>query len=304
MILSSTTTILELKLGAATTTNPVEVLAAWTLLTTTTAVPATSTTTSNSTADVTIVAAPSNASEQRVIKFISIFNADTVANTATIKHDTGGTERIIGKWNLNPGDSLIWSDGVGWYVMDSNGARKEVNTLITPKGSPTKFLGIDAANLTATKTLTSNSTFAYYLGQAETAYSSITLKYRVTTFSATITWAEVGIASSPQITIGGAASLTTRGYIDASGTSHLGVSNAIKTSAIAVTGISAGMHLWALFGNQATTAAVLRGALADDIQSGFFQSVAATRPSTMAAGTAFAVEAANVVPVWGYWQGT
>jgi hypothetical protein len=303
MILSSTTTVLQLKLGAATTTNPVEVLAAWTLLTTTTAVPEASTTTSNSTSDVTIVAAPSNASEQRVIKFISIFNADTVANTATIKHDTGGTERIIGKWNLNAGDSLIWSDGAGWYVMDSNGARKQASVLIAPLGSPTKFYGIDAANLTATKTITSASTFAYYMGQAETAYSSITLRYRVTTATATITWAEVGIASSPQVTIGGAASLTTRGWIDASGTSHLGVSTGIKTSAISVTGISAGMHLWAMFGNQATTAAVLRGALADDIQSGFFQAATA-RPSTMAAATAFAVEGATTVPVWGYWQGT
>jgi hypothetical protein len=114
----------------------------------------------------------------------------------------------------------------------------------------------------------------------------------------------VAIASSPQVTIGGAAALTTRGYIDASGTSHLGVSTGIKTSAISVTGVSAGMHLWAVFGAQATTAAVVRGALADDIQSGFFQSVATTRPSTMAAATAFAVEGATTVPVWGYWQGT
>jgi hypothetical protein len=302
MILTATTTILELKLGAATTTNPVEVLAMWNTLTTTTVTPEASSTTSNSTADVTIVGAP-GASEQRIIKFISIYNADTVANTATIKRDVSGTERIVGKWNLNPGDSLLWSDGVGWYVMDSNGARKQVNTLIAPLGSPTKFLGIDAANLTAVKTLTSNSSFAYYLGQAQAAYSSITLRYRVTTAAATITWAEVAIASSPQITIGGAAALTTRGYIDASGTSHLGVSTGIKTSAIAVTGISAGMHLWAVFGAQATTAAVVRGALADDIQSGFFQSVATTRPSTMAAATAFAVEGATTVPVWGYWQG-
>jgi hypothetical protein len=303
VILTATTHILELKLGAATTTNPVEVFAAFTTLTTTTATPESSSTTSNSTADVTIVAAPSNASEQRVIKFVSVYNADTVANTATIKRDVSGTERIIGKWNLNPGDSLIWSDGVGWYVMDSNGARKEVNVLIAPLGSPTKFYGIDAANLTAVKTLTSASTFAYYLGQAQAAYTSITLRYRVTTATATITWAEVGIASSPQLTIGGAASLTTRGYIDASGTNHLGVSTGIKSSAVAVTGVSAGMHLWAMFGNNATTAAVLRGALADDIQSGFFQS-AAVRPSTMGAAQAFAVEGATTVPVWGYWQGT
>lgn len=302
MILTATTHLLELKLGAATTTNAIEIFSAFNTITTTGVTPETSSTTSNSTSDVTVVGSP-GASEQRIVKFISVFNADTVANTVTIKRDVSGTERRIGTWNLNAGDSLLYSDGVGWYVMDSNGARKEVNVLVAPMGSPTKFYGIDAANLTATKTLTSTSTFAYYLGQAQAAYSTITLKYRVTTASATITWAEVGIGSSPQITIGGAASITTRGYIDASGTSHLGVSTGIKTSAITVTGVSAGMHLWAMFGNQATTAAVVRGALADDIQSGFFQSATA-RPSTMAAATAFAVEGATTVPVWGYWQGT
>ena len=302
MILTETTTALELKLGAATTTTAFDVFAVFNTVTSTTVTPEASNTTVSTTTDTNIVGAP-GASEQRIIKFVSIYNADTVANTVTVKRDASGTERIIGKWNLNPGDSLLWSDGVGWYVMDSNGARKEVNVLIAPMGSPTKFYGIDAANLTATKTLTSTSTFAYYMGQAQAAYSSITLRYRVTTASATITWAEVGIASSPQVTIGGNASLTTRGYIDASGTSHLGVSTGIKTSAISVTGISAGMHLWAMFGNQATTAGVLRGALADDIQSGFFQSATA-RPSTMAAATAFAVEGATTVPVWGYWQGT
>jgi len=301
IILDSTTDTLQGALSSSPAT-PWEVTSGYADYTTTTLALEQASQTFSSTSDANIVGSPAS-STQRIVKWVSIYNADSAAGTITIKLDLNGTERRIGKWTLNVGDSLIYNENVGWYVMDSNGARKEVNVLIAPLGSPTKFLGIDAANLTATKTLTSTSTFAYYMGQAQAAYSSITLRYRVTTASATITWAEVGIASSPQITIGGAASLTTRGYIDASGTSHLGVSTGIKTSAISVTGISAGMHLWAMFGNQATTAGVLRGALADDIQSGFFQSATA-RPSTMAAATAFAVEGATTVPVWGYWQGT
>lgn len=301
IILDSTTDTLQGALSSSPTTSW-EATSGYADYTTTTLDLGQASQTFSNTSDANLVGAPAS-STQRIVKWVSVYNADNAAGTITIKLDLNGTERKIGVWTLNPGDSLIYNENVGWYVMDSSGARKQINTLIAPIGSPTKFYGIDAANLTATKTLTSTSTFAYYLGQAQAAYSTITLKYRVTTASATITWAEVGIASSPQITIGGAASLTTRGYIDASGTSHLGVSTGIKTSAITVTGISAGMHLWAMFGNQATTAAVVRGALADDIQAGYFQTATA-RPSTMAAATAFAVEGATVVPIWGYWQGT
>jgi len=301
MILTATTHLLELKLGAATTTNAVEIFSAFNTLTTTTVTPETSSTTSNSTADVTVVGSP-GASEQRIVKFISVYNADTVANTVTIKRDVSGTERRIGTWNLNAGDSLLYSDGVGWYVMNSDGARKQVNTIIAPAGNPNLFVAIDAANLTAVKTLTSNSSFAYYLGQAQAAYTSISLRYRVTTAAATITWAEVGIAySASPVTLAGNATLTRLGYTDVSGTIN---STGLKTTAVTVSGIYPGMHLWALFGNQATTAAVLRGALADDLTGGFFQSVAATRISTMGAATAFTVEGATTVPVWGYWQGT
>lgn len=303
ILLDDTTQKIQAVLSGAVATNQPYYLTTFVDHTSTTVLSANKNGVMNSTTDVDIVSAP-GASTQRQVRYISVYNRDTAAVGLEIKIDISGTERTIWKGTLGVGESLQYTEATGFQTYDAYGNNRVTNYLMMPKGSPTKLCGFDAANLTAVKTLTSNSSFAYYMGQAETAYSTITFKYRVTTAAATITWAEVAVASSPAITIGGAASLTTRGYIDASGTSHLGVSTGIKTSAVSVSGISPGMHLWAVFGAQATTAAIVRGGLADDIQSGFYQSAAATRPSTMAANTAFAVEGATTVPVWGTWQGT
>lgn len=300
IILDNTTGTIQAVLGGAITTNQPDYWTGYVDHTTTTVLSGNGGGALNSTTDVNIVSAPA-ASTQRQVKYISIYNRDTVSVTATVKYDSSGTERILWKGTLATGEKVEYIEASGWIVYDAYGNPRVTNYLMMPKGSPVKFMGIDAANLTAVKTLTSNSSFAYYMGQAETSYSTITFKYRVTTAAATITWAEVAVASSPAITIGGAASLTRLGYTDVAAIIN---STGQKSTAVSVTGVVPGMHLWALFGNQATTAAIVRGALADDLQSGFFQALGATRISTMGAGTAFAVEGATTVPVWGTWQGT
>jgi hypothetical protein len=300
ILLDDTTQKIQAVLSGAVATNQPYYLTTYVDHTTTTVASANRNGTLNSTTDVDIVSAP-GASTQRQVRYISIYNRDTAAVGLEIKIDISGTERTIWKGVLGVGESLQYTEATGFQAYDAYGNNRVTNYLIMPRPSPMPFIGRDAANLTAVKTLTSNSTFAYYLGPAPLAYSSITLRYRVTTASATITWAEVGIASSPQITIAGAASLTRLGYTDVAAIIN---STGQKSTAVAVTGVVPGMHLWALFGNQATTAAIVRGALADDLQSGFFQALGATRISTMGAGTAFAVEGATVVPVWGTWQGT
>lgn len=70
-----------------------------------------------------------------------------------------------------------------------------------------------------------------------------------------------------------------------------------KSTAIALAGCSAGDDLWALIGAQATTALVVRGGLADDLQAGG-NATLATRPSTMGAGTVFTLDGATAVPPW------
>lgn len=63
--------------------------------------------TSNSTTNVTVVAAP-GASETRVIKSISVYNADTVQATVTLKYYDGTNERIMCKIPLETGETLLY----------------------------------------------------------------------------------------------------------------------------------------------------------------------------------------------------
>ena len=59
--------------------------------------------------DVTLVAAPA-ADTRRLIKTIIIHNRDTVAQTITLKYVNTANERFLGKWILNPDETLYFTD--------------------------------------------------------------------------------------------------------------------------------------------------------------------------------------------------
>ena len=69
----------------------------------------------NGTTDVALVAAPA-ASTRRLIKTIIIHNRDTIAQTITLKYVNGANERTIGKYKLNPDESIFYNDVL---VLDS-----------------------------------------------------------------------------------------------------------------------------------------------------------------------------------------
>jgi len=92
----------------------------------------------NSTTDVTIVSAP-GASTRRVIKSITVQNKDTAAVTVILLYDNNGTQRQIGKWTLDPDDTLIYNDVL---VLDA--------TTKTIKGKLTGAVAANQPEFTAT----------------------------------------------------------------------------------------------------------------------------------------------------------
>lgn len=124
LILDTTTRTLEVLLGGAVTTNQLPVVTNYVDVTTTTYSPASDNTVTNDTTPVTIVAAP-GASTQRQVKFLSVFNGDTVAATVTIRLNDNGTFRTLCKVALLVGDQLFYTDGDGWRVMDANGSSRQ-----------------------------------------------------------------------------------------------------------------------------------------------------------------------------------
>jgi len=81
--------------------------------------PAPVTGTTNSTTAVTWVAAPA-ASTVRQAKYLSLYNADTAAVTATVRVNDNGTFRTLAVVTLRPGETLEYADGVGFEIKTTS----------------------------------------------------------------------------------------------------------------------------------------------------------------------------------------
>lgn len=81
----------------------------------------------------TVVAAPA-ASTQRQVREISLRNAGTDANHITVQIKPSGTARTVIKAALQPGESLAYSAGQGWYGLDSAGRIKTTSALAQETG--------------------------------------------------------------------------------------------------------------------------------------------------------------------------
>ena len=123
-------------------------------VTTTTYTPGSNNTATNNTTAVTAVAAPASSTE-RQIKLMTVYNADTVAATLTLRYNDNGTTRILTNTTLNPGDSLIYTDGEGFRVIDTNGNIKQLaGTTAVAAG------GTGATSFTSNAVLKGNGTGA------------------------------------------------------------------------------------------------------------------------------------------------
>lgn len=235
----------------------------------------------NGSTAVTAVAAPAG-STQRLVRQILVYNADTVQHAITVRLNNNSTIRILGTWSLAPGQTLIWDGG----TVSVTGGASFGNGIVLPVGG---FIGA----LTAVVTPATNTTYFQYLGRMSKSLSSLTALFNVTTALITPTWAEVGFATGTPVH-NGAATLTRVGYTDVSGTF---ASTGIKKTTVAVSGVNPGSDLWIAYGDQASTLAILRALLADNLQSGYFQSYAG-RLSTMPGSTVCTLVAAATALAW------
>ena len=122
---------LQLVLGAAKTTNNLQIVVSYSDQTSSTYLGATQLSNSNGTSPVTICSAPA-ASTIRDIDMITVLNTDTVYQVVTIQYlDTATTYKIL-DIQLNVGDKLTWTHGSAWQVVDNSGNVKY--TVLTTGG--------------------------------------------------------------------------------------------------------------------------------------------------------------------------
>jgi len=246
----------------------------------------------------TVLAAPGSG-VTRQLKHLSVANRDaTATQTITIKKDVSGTEYGIIVMTLKAGESLEFVDGRGFRHFSPNGIEIVSSANLAAVPSVLMNPAFASANLTSVRTTTSAVAYAVYMGRAPRSLTTVKLRLRVTTAAATITWAEVAIATG-SINIGGNPTLTVRGYTDVSAVVN---STGLKSIDIAVStgqAINEGDDLWAIYGAQATTVLVVRAqSIADDLQVGL-QASLSNRPSTNVGVTqSYTVESATTTAAW------
>ncbi|HEY4722276.1 MAG TPA: hypothetical protein VII92_10540, partial [Anaerolineae bacterium] len=139
LILDATTRSLEIDLNAVVAANQLPFVASYVDMAkgTVEVIAASSNTgASNSTTAVTLVAAPTSANFTRHLKYLSIRNADTAAVLLWIQVNDNATLREIWKGTLAIGDSLIYTDALGFNVLDTNG-RIKVGAGVSGPGATT-----------------------------------------------------------------------------------------------------------------------------------------------------------------------
>lgn len=120
IVLNATTDTVQALLGGAVTTNELQVVASWRDITTTAYTAGRTVVVTNGATPVTAVGSPA-ASTQRVVDFVSVYNADTVTQTVTVRFNDNGTTYILWIGQLAAGQTLTFVDGAGWSVQGSPG---------------------------------------------------------------------------------------------------------------------------------------------------------------------------------------
>ena len=295
MLLDAVNKSIEVLLDANPVTNQLVIVSFFVDHTTTTATPAESDgVTVNPPGVATAVAAPA-AATQRQVKLLSIYNADTVSATVTVQLNNAATRRIMKKTTLNSGDTLIYQQEQGWYVVDSQGIIKGSGSTVV-RSAPLMMNPIqDKANITTVTVFATGVCQVLYIGVAPFATSSINLLVNVTALVATITWAEIAIYKGTPTLNGACPDLTRLGWTDVSAVYN---TTGRKNTNIALTiAAQVGEHLWVVLGSSATTPFQIRGCLADDLQTGLFNTLTA-RPSLTPGPIAGTLGGAAAVPGW------
>ena len=175
LILTATTDKIQLLLGAAVAANQAQCMASWRDVTTSAYTPGRTVVNSNSTTDVDLVGSPGE-STQRVVDFISVYNADTSPVLATIKFDANGTEYILWSGYLLTGQSVYFIEGVGFVL--SPDYRPVFNVTVADGGT-----AFAMTNATQAERFAGNTTRHLFLVDL-TGYTQVRLAANVGTGSA------------------------------------------------------------------------------------------------------------------------
>lgn len=149
IILSSTTDSLQVVLASAITTNQLRCFVSYRDTTSTTITPNRAVANTNSTTAVTLLSAPS-ASQQKIVDYLSIYNADTANATVTVYINSSSTTYKLFETNLGVGEKLEFQEGSGFRCLTSDGSLKIADNQGVQSASNAVNSTIITSNVTTT----------------------------------------------------------------------------------------------------------------------------------------------------------
>lgn len=157
IILSSTTDSLQVVLASAVTTNQLRCFVSYRDTTSTTITPNRAVANTNSTTAVTLLSAPS-ASQQKIVDYLSIYNADTANATVTVYINSSSTTYKLFETSLGVGEKLEFQEGSGFRCLTSDGSLKIADNQGVQSASNAVNSVIITSNVTVTTTAYANVT--------------------------------------------------------------------------------------------------------------------------------------------------
>lgn len=274
----------------------IDATASWVTLDGTTVTPGVNAAAITTATSTDLVSGPSSGA--RNVKRVTIRNRGTAENTVTLRWFDGTTAFDLYERTMQPGETLHWTDDAAPTLFDASGAPVTRSLFAAAPWDVMMAPHFATANLTSTRTLTSGTTFAVYVGRVPRSVASVQARFRVTTAAATITWAEAAIAKGA-VSLAANPSLTVVGFADIStpiaSTGQKSVTINVSSGQV----VNEGDQLWLLLGNNATTAGIVRAqSIADDLQVGC-QASLATRPSlNVGVAQTYTLESATALAPW------
>jgi len=240
MIIDSTTDSINVLLSGNVITSQLDIISSYNTITTTSLTPGKFQGTTNNLTPVTIVPSP-GVNQQNQLRFCSIYNNDSTNATVTIQYSGNAGQSIIFISSIDAGDSIQFTHDKGWGTYGAEGEQRVLGMNDAP-GELRFPINLKPINLTDILTLASGTDYGFHLGEADRAYSKVSIRYNVVS------------------------NINTTGN---------------KTTTINVTGITENDDLFVVFGTVHTGTFTLRAGLVDSLESGGAGSVAGSlRPST------------------------
>jgi hypothetical protein len=159
LILATTTDKIQVLLTSAITTNQLDCIATYKDISTT-AYSGSSPTlvTTNNTTAIDLVPAPAS-NVQRIVDFISVYNADTANATVTVRINRNGSTGVLFRCTLATNELLLYVEGKGWNIHSSSGLSKQSLTYNNISSNPNYLINssFEVAQAATSATITAGT---------------------------------------------------------------------------------------------------------------------------------------------------